>query len=414
MWYRTRHEIYFLLEAGEPYQDPIVPPPPSHKIGHREFKIGDTESYRFNYHDDVHGNNYTFKFMIESGPTLMETSMKGYPEHPNYINLREFIQKTQKGPVGSILLGDAIVLSTQDTTVTVSVRGNFAISWSETGTTYFIPDPTDPSIIDQYKLFGDKGFEYRKEDGYWQIKSPNCDWLPLYSYLQFTPNHSPIGLEKTNKVLVDYQRALGVIKNYVAGISMEAVVNSVGNAKVGSVVASRCFGCGMSSKTHFRVHMQRKELPFYMIFATFKETGSGMSPLPETWDLIVACKAHNEQALEGFKSKLRTFLVMSVIDTVMLLDVPKSKVPLASIPSEKYWSPKKSLQSLKKLKFESPLPAMPDFTQEAELPLQEGGPVHAETHNWATYQPLEFKTAVHQSTITVPDFDEFIETGDDE
>lgn len=330
MWYKTGNgiEIYWLALAQDQPVD--LPPPHAEHVPVRPILKTDILL------DVGYSGSFKFKIMLIGiqTPEPAKVSLKGYPAQPNYSNLKMFIHKLR--PTGNaISLGGDVNLSADASAVALSYCGGYLLNWTIEGVTgFYVVDPT----IEPYKTYGDKRFEYRNQGGYWQVKSPKSDWLPIFHGLRFGPDLAPLNEKDGIAQLEAYKRSISLIDNYLLRIIPETVCNMVGDAPRGSIVASRCEGCHAQSSHHYKIHLQRNELPFYMVFWVMADTHK--DPIASTWDLIEACKSNNPKELEDFKGNLKTFLMSTTINTDILLDVPHLPPPHGLSKPSKFWKPK--------------------------------------------------------------------------
>lgn len=332
MWYKTENlEVYWLTTSVNEAIDPASPPSPEH-LAYRNILPTD-HLYDFGY-----TGKFKFKIMVMAKPlTKLESiNLKDYPPHPDYLSLKVFLNKHIRDGSSNILRFDKdLQLSMDNTAVSLVFCGGYILNWTVDGVTgFYIVDPT----VEPYKTYGDKRFEYRSSDGYWQIKSPNCDWIPLAHGLKFRADLSPINEQDAFTQLGMYKRSTKLIDDYLMNISPETISRMVGDAPKGSVVASRCEGCHAGHPSHYKVHLQRNELPFFLVYWVMSDLHK--HALFATWDLIEACRVKDEVILEEFKDNLRIFLMMSVVTTEILLDLPKLPPSHVTPKLQKLWKPK--------------------------------------------------------------------------
>lgn len=339
MWYRTSSqptEIYYVSDSPNAFTEPTFPWPALSKIHIRDILPTD-KVIKMGIWLDANGLSHNYKYLSPKnhpGTKNSQVNMKGYPEHPTHSNLLMFMQKQHLNK-GLFAINDDIFIGIDGHHITVSFQGNYILTWSSEAVTFYSRDirTTNDALIDYYETFAGKGFEYRlnKEYGYWEIKTPVLtEWIPMFHNMMFNPNG--IFLKPyTNNLVPLYLRQLKAIDEYVESLSLETVCRVVGNAPRGSLVASRCIGCKVGNKSHLKVHVQRKELPFYLLLSAIAEFAE-REPQTVTWELIEGCRNNDKAAFQQIQTNINLFLQKSIIKTELMVNLPESS------PNRRMWS----------------------------------------------------------------------------
>lgn len=316
-WYSDPDRGYYWI-------DPLKTHPPSIPHGVVKLrKIAPNElTYPAAYQTET-GANFYYLYVVPSPNKLPLSGLRPpspFPDQPTYELLRTKLLagenfNNQDADYIELVEGDSVQITNQGR----PLLRYFSVSRFPNGIHFCaFQKPIVPK--EWYQKYLGKSVTVSTRNGCLGIESKALKWTAIISGLE---------VDLTTGAKSDwYEASLGkyyltqrIIQEYLYQITPEYLTQLAKR----NTVATKCPGCKIQSIDHLEVHLQRKELTLFLIFAMYEFNGPGGDKM--TYDLIDIMRGTNLLQKNNVCQNLRqlaTVFFQSLLMDNFILDVPQA------------------------------------------------------------------------------------------